>query len=140
MDSENTEVYNPREDDNLGFLACFHRRYTLGDAQTHPYAGTLTIEEAKKIEDTDTCPIRFFDEPWEKAIVLRVFMLDHSGLKVSTSMFGCPWDSGRIGIIYAPYSKILKHFGWKKITAKRVEKVREVLIEEVNQYSLYIAN
>jgi hypothetical protein len=79
---------SPREWDNLGTIATWHRRYTLGDEQP--------TEEAP--EFTESLP--------KGTIKLPVYMYDHSGLTLSTKAFSCPWDSGQLGIIYATPARI----------------------------------
>jgi hypothetical protein len=134
---DETVLTNPREDTwNLGFMACFHRRYRLGDEQTHPTGGTITVEEARKIEATNTCPSA--DGTWEPCIVLPVYGYDHSGLAVNTTGFSCPWDSGRLGIIYAPYSRIRECYMRKRITKKTLERARASLRAEVEEYNRYL--
>ena len=140
MPDENTndETFNPREDSNLGIMVCFHKRYSLGDSVTHPYAGNIVMEDAVKIEATSTCPVIFNDQKWEPSLVMPLYLYDHSGIAISTGSFSCPWDSGKIGIIYAPYSKIKKWFGWSRMTKKRVELVRKSLLCEVEEYDKFI--
>ena len=77
---------NPRDWDNLGIMAFFHRRYNLGD--NHGFAGTSDLLE-------------FLEE--EDPIYLSVYMYDHSGIALSTGRnypFNCPWDSSQLGYIY----------------------------------------
>jgi hypothetical protein len=132
------EMFDPRKDSNLGFMACFHRRYALGDEVTHPFAGTVTVEEAQQIENTETCPAAIFDGKWEPCIVLPLYLYDHSGITMNTTGYSCPWDSGRIGIIYASYSGIRKFFGCKRITAKTIARAKTRLLSEVEEYDRYI--
>lgn len=33
--------------------------------------------------------------------VLPLYLYDHSGIAMSATPFGCPWDSGQVGFIYA---------------------------------------
>lgn len=132
-----TETVNPREMWNLGFMACFHRRYNLGDKVTDPRGGTITVEEARRIEATNTCPTRG-GGAWEPCIVLPLHLYDHSGITMNTTGFSCPWDSGRIGIIYAPYSRILECHGAKRVTAKMIEQTKAALIAEVEEYDRHL--
>ena len=135
--TEEETMTNPREDWNLGFMACFHRRYNLGDKVTDPRGGTITVEDALRIEATNTCPTAG-STAWEPCIVLPVYGYDHSGLAVSTDPFPCPWDSGRLGIIYAAYSRIRECYGRKRVTAALIEKARRSIIGEVEEYDRYL--
>ena len=112
---------NPRKEfDNLGTMACFHNRYTLGDDHT------LSIEEVKEIEDS------------KKYISLPIYLYDHSGITMRTTPFSCPWDSGKIGIIYVSKEQIRKEYNWKLITKKRLEKIEGYLKGEVEMYNQYL--
>ena len=71
---------NPREDDNLGTMVCWHNRYTLGD------------------EQPDCSPDEY--ELPEDCIKLPLYLYDHSGVTMSTKPFSCPWDSGQVGFIF----------------------------------------
>ena len=75
---------SPREWDNIGTIATWHRRYSLGDEQPN-----LDPEEFKE---------QVLNKPgvaW-----LPVYMYDHSGLCLRTTPFSCQWDSGQLGFIY----------------------------------------
>jgi len=117
---------SPRDWDNLGTMALFHRRYDLGDNDHN-----LDIEDVKRIVETGKLD-------GEDVVFLPVYGLDHSGFTINTSGFSCPWDSGQLGIIFVTKSKILKEYGWKILTAKRREKIREYLRNEVNTYNDYL--
>ena len=134
---ERAETTNPREDWNLGFMACFHRRYTLGDKITDPRGGTITVEEARRIEESRTCPTAG-GGGWEPCIVLPVYAYIHGGIAVNTTGFSCPWDSGKVGIIYAPYSRIRWRYGRKRVTAALLERARRSLTAEVEEYSRFL--
>ena len=58
-------------------------------------------------------------------IVLPVYLYDHSGIRISTSPFSCPWDSGQVGVIYCTKKKAVYEFGKKRFTTK----VREAAIK-----------
>ena len=119
------EAINPRLNDNLGTMLCYHRKYRLGDKSS------VTVEEAQKIERTNTYM-------GEKCVVLPVYMYDHSGLAFKTTPFSCPWDSGRVGIIYATYSKIREWYGVKMVTNNIRKKVELEFVTEVDEYSNFI--
>jgi len=111
---------SPREWDNLGTMYCFHRRYNFGD--THD----LTLDEAKKIEDS------------KDYISLPIYIYDHSVQTIKTTPFSCPWDSGKLGFIAVSKEKVRKQYGWKVITKKRKEQIKQYLLGEVETYDTYI--
>lgn len=41
-------------------------------------------------------------------IIRSVYLLDHSGLKLSMSAFSCSWDSGQVGFIYSTETDDIK--------------------------------
>ena len=119
-------MLNPRvEQDNLGTMACFHRRYLLGDR-----CG-LSVEQAREIE-------RRCEVDGTAALVVPLYLYDHSGLRISTKPFKCPFDSGRIGIIYATYNDIRRKYGKKRISKKVLEQARLRLFAEVEEYDFYL--
>jgi hypothetical protein len=81
---------NPRNSNVLCHMVCGHKRYTLGDTHSYnlkDFDGWDSLE-AKIKQDSPGC------------YILPIYMLDHSGLWISTRSFSCPWDSGQIGFIY----------------------------------------
>ena len=116
---------NPREWDNLGTMACYHRRYALGDQTALPMVTARLIESRSEVDG-------------EAALVLPLYLLDHSGLRMATAPFSCPFDSGRVGIIYATYNAIRKEYGKKRISKKILEAARERLEAEVAEYDAYL--
>lgn len=119
MHDDNAE--SPRTWDNLGVMACWHRRYNLGDVQP-----------------------KESPEEWLKAnapkgsIVLPLYLYDHSGITMSTGPFGCPWDSGRVGYIVATPDAIRKAFMVKRITKAIRERAEACLKGEVKVYDDFL--
>jgi hypothetical protein len=121
---QDTDPQNPRTDfENFGHMVCFHRRYALGDKHS------MSVGEAKE-----------FVERIEKdgAVVLPLFLYDHSGITMRTSPFSCPWDSGQVGFIYAEKEDIRKNWMRKRVTEKLREQARELLVAEVETYDQYL--
>ncbi len=109
---------NPREEfDHFGTMACFHRRYHLGDK---PFNNSP--------DDFET----FWTENGAGGIKLPLYLYDHSGLTISTKPFSCPWDSGQIGYIYATKEQIQKEF------EGNIEKATKCLESEVVEYNQYL--
>lgn len=114
---------SPREGDNLGLMVCWHNRHKLGDIQP------------------DTDPKSWFKEhlPPEylaKSAMMPIYMLDHSGLTISTKPFTCPWDSGQIGWIYTSPELIKREYG--DCSEESLKKVRKVLLDEIKLYDQYL--
>ena len=113
---------SPREDyDHLGTMACWHRRYNLGDKQPN--------------ED----PSDFYKQmKQENCIFLPLYLLDHSGLTMSTADFADPWDSGQVGWIYVTAERVRNEYGWKHITKTRRQQIEKYLKGEVEEYDDYL--
>lgn len=124
-----TDPYNPREDDNLGTMVCFHKRYTFGDKHDYnasDYSGWDEMKEA-------------IIKSEKVGIILPLYLYDHSGLTMNTTGFSCPWDSGQVGFIFISKKKMLEEYGGKKITQKLIERVTKYLVGEVETYDQYLS-
>jgi len=118
---------NPRDDDNLGKLLCFHKRYTLGDSHSldaDDFNGRAELEEHLINEE-------------DAIIILPVYMYDHSGLVLSTEPFGCRWDSGQLGFMYLPKAKLIEEYG--EDTPEARETAERCLKAELKAYGHYVA-
>lgn len=113
---------NPRtERENFGKMVCFHRKYSLEDEHSF-----YDVEEFKE----------FIGKA--NIIALPLFLYDHSGITINTTPFSCPWDSGKVGYIYATYEDIRKEFKVGRISPKLKGRVREMLNNEVKEYDRYL--
>lgn len=120
---------NPREWDNLGTMICFHGRYDLGDKHSYNVDYYSGWEEMQKAILTDY---------GKGAVILPLYLYDHSGISMRTSSFGCRWDSGQVGFIVVSKKTILSEFGGKIVTKKLREKVEGILEGEVKTYTQYL--
>lgn len=120
---------DPRQYDNLGKMVCFHGRYSLGDKHNYKFYDYNGWEEMKsdivKKEDV--------------LVILPLYLYDHSGITMNTTGFSCPWDdNGQVGWVYATKKDIREWYGLKRINNPYIDKVREVLLEEVKIYDRYL--
>ena len=123
---------NPRDDCNLGKMFCAHRRYALGD-------GTFDKADHNGRVHTSWSEVRdFLMREFDTAVILPLYLYDHSGITISTAPFHCPWDSGQVGFILATKEEVREEFGVKRISAKLREKVADILRYEVSAYDSYI--
>lgn len=118
---QDTDPSSPREWDNLGVMACWHRRYNLGDVQPKQDPAEWLKENAP-----------------EGSIVLPLYLYDHSGITMSVGSFGCQWDSGQVGWIVATPEAIRKAFMVKRITKATRAKAEACLKGEVKTYDDFI--
>ncbi len=116
---------NPREnDDNFGKMVCWHRNYILGDK--HDFKTPDDFQE-------------WLDEH-KVAVILPLYLYDHSGITMRTGPFSCPWDSGQVGWVYVTREDILKEYGGKRVTKKMLKDTEKVLQCEVETYDQYLTN
>jgi len=128
--SYDEDPMNPRTEwDNSGTMVCFHKRYDLGD-KDHGY----------KFSDYDS-----FDEmesairkQEDVAIILPIYMYDHSGITINTTGFSCNWDSGQIGFIFISKAKAREIWGWKVLTQKRLSSIEGYLKNEIEVYDQFL--
>ena len=127
--------YCREEFDNLGKIVCLSRGGgSIGDKHE------FKMNMFKGWEDFKNHLIK----KEKAAIILPVYMLDHSGISLSTTPFNDPWDSGQIGYIYATREDTLCTFGKWPLLSRRVltktlrERATEILKCEVKALDQYL--
>jgi len=125
---ENIHDYDPRGDDNLGTMICFHNKYNLGDL--HKLKST-DFNGWKELESYIKRTLRGF-------VIIPLYLYDHSGITMNTNGFSCTWDSGQVGYIYTTIEKIQNIYNIKRISKKFKETIREYLIDEVKEYDDFL--
>jgi hypothetical protein len=164
MESAHTETYrgfdiniyqdddalDPRENfEPLGTMVCFHNNYNLGDKHNYTDAADAVYQilldlgyetEAMNENIDGYASGEFIERYWPKfeqlAIVLPLYLYDHSGITMSTSAFSCPWDSGQVGFIYISKVNARKEYG--RLTKKNLARVVEYMTGEVKEYDSYL--
>jgi hypothetical protein len=114
--------------DNLGTMVCFHRRYDLGDKHNYSSSDYDSWDEVEKaiIKQEDV------------AVILPLYLYDHSGITMNTTGFSCGWDSGQVGFIYVSRETLRKEYSVKRISNKIVEKATKLLLGEVETYDQFL--
>lgn len=110
---------SPREWDNIGTVVLRDNGYNFGDEM----AG---VEELIQLQED------------KSLICLPIYLYDHSGITINTTGFSCPWDSGKVGVIYCTKEQAVKEFGNKVCTAKVRDKALKCLEGEVKELDQYI--
>ena len=120
--------YNPREDDNVGKMICFHNRYDLGDKHDYDHRNYSGWDEMKCaiIKNENAC------------VILPLYLYDHSGITMSISPFSCRWDSGQVGFIVATKEKVREEYDLKRVSASAIVKAQKLLEGEVETYDKYL--
>lgn len=131
VQDDNSE--SPRAWDNIGQMICFHKGYNLGDEHEYRYGDFNSWEElqARIEEDHDV------------AHIMPLYLMDHSGISISTSSFGCRWDSGQIGFVFCTSENAKRNFGDYGTTGSHVKQevmknVHNCLVGEVETYDQYL--
>jgi hypothetical protein len=136
---------SPREWDNLGTMACFHRRYELGDK--HEFQNEMILDKHGNgedyYEDSPEGLLQYLKDNEKTSIAIPLYLYDHSGI---TMRAGCGfseidsmgWDWGMVGYIFITYEKIRKEYTWKNITKTRKNKIIQCLKNEVETYDQYL--
>ena len=119
---------SPREWDNLGKMICFHNRYDLGDKHNYNADDYSGWEEMKQAIIKEENP----------AVILPLYMHDHSGIAISTSPFSCRWDSGQIGFVLVSKKQALEEFGGVRVSSKKKVKIESIIEAEVETYTKYV--
>lgn len=125
---QDTNPESPREWDNIGTMICFHGRYNLGDRHNYDHKDYSGWEEMERAIIKNESP----------AVILPLYLYDHSGITISTSPFGCKWDSGQIGFIFVSKEKLKKELNVKRITKQIIERAEKCLLSEVKTYDQYL--
>lgn len=138
------DAENPREFyDPFGHMVCWHRRYNLGDkhayespdefleAMCHRYVPGFTSPE-----DLTFTTMQDLLAEVPGFVILPLYLYDHSGLSLSTRPFNDPWDSGRVGWIYATPEDVRALHG--DLLNASVVSARILLKESVREYDLYL--
>ena len=78
--------------------------------------------------------LEYLLERLEPKAILPVYVYEHSGSAISTTPFGCRWDSGQIGFIYiADKEKFKRYFRVSRINTKKALEVMDSFISEINE-------
>ena len=121
---QDLDPMSPREFDNTGIMVCGNSHYTLGDKQIN-----------------DQSPEEYFTDlglSQKDIILLPLYIMDHSGLSMSTGDYNDKWDSGLVGFIYTTKQKVKDEWNVKRISKKLHDRIINRLKSEVNVYSDYI--
>ena len=118
---------NPRTEwDNTTTMICFHKRYNLGDKHdfnSRDYESWSEMEQAIK-------------NHYEVLAIKPLYLYDHSGITISTSPFGCQWDSGQVGFVIIDKDNLQRISG--DADGFNELNLEEIIEAEVETYDSYI--
>lgn len=135
------EVESPRTScDNLGTMVCWHNRYSLGDE--HSYSDSrdffeslvyqFTDLEEEKVEEMEMDLLMEIVK--ENAVILPLYLFDHSVIRMRTSDFCDRWDSGQVGWVYVTHEDVINEYGFLNL-----ETAEKVLKSEVQNYDMFLS-
>lgn len=124
------DTENPvAEDHFISTLAMFHKQYVLGN-QNHG----IRHEDFSGWDEMEA----YIRKEKDAAVVLPIYMYDHSGITIKHTPFSYPFDSGQVGFGYITKKHLRGTFGWKNITQKRRRHAEQELICEIEIYDKYL--
>ena len=129
---QDTEPMSPRDWDNLGTMAFFHKRYNLSNETDYKESDFNSWDEL----------LDQIEKDYPNAVILPVRMYDHSGIAFSTRYeypFNCQWDSGQVGFIFVPLEKVRAEYGVQRVSKKLRQRVATYLQNEVTTYTDYVS-
>jgi hypothetical protein len=126
---QDNDMESPRKWDNLCVMAAFHRRYRLGD-EDHGY----NHHDYNDWEEMKAAIMKNEDV----AVIVPLYLYDHSGISISTSSFDCRWDSGQIGFAWVSKEAARKNWDIKRVTQKIIEQCSKILEAEIKIYDQYL--
>lgn len=119
---------HPRHDfDNLTQIYALHKRYAFSEIKLDNSNCNSWTDEYKLI-----C------KAFDIALILPLYLYDHSGLTIATEPFSCRWDSGQLGYIFITKDNLRKSFSCKRITHNILSKAKESLNAEIKIFDLYL--
>lgn len=132
---EDPQGCNPRDNDNLGVLSWWHRRYDFKEDENGRELWRTIDPEGESgdygepvHEDNMRCSGLFY---------LPVYMYDHSGITVNTGGFNCPWDSGQLGWIWC--TKEAARLEWPNTKDEQLVALAEDRLRaEIKSWDLYL--
>ncbi|AYP68133.1 hypothetical protein PQE75_gp001 [Bacillus phage vB_BcoS-136] len=138
---QDNDALNPRKEyDNFGTMICFHNRYDLGDESSYrdprDFLEDLAFDldeslEQDVIEEMENEAL--LDVISRFAVILPLYLYDHSGITMNTTGFSCHWDSGQVGWTYATHGEIINEYG-----SLELDKAEALLKSEVETYDQYL--
>lgn len=136
---------NPREGDNIGKMVCWHRHYGLGDEHNYDSAREFLEDlaiELSRLEYNEIVSCSHFellDIIKKRAVILPIYMYEHSGIAINTTGFSCPWDSGCVGWIYCTHEDFLKNTMYTEQELFDEGIAEKMLQAEVEVYGHYLS-
>lgn len=112
--------------DNVTTMVCFHNRYNLGDDHNYKSDNFTGWNELKEQIEND----------YKVFMIKPLYLYDHSGITISTSPFGCQWDSGQVGWIF------IEEKNWKVMMGEDMDRsedrLERIIDGDIETYDKYL--
>jgi hypothetical protein len=125
---------DPRKDDNLSRMICFHNTYSLGDNSPELDYSSKSYDSWEGLEKS----IIRNEKPF---VILPLYLYNHSGITISTTPFNCNWDSGQIGFIFIRQKEIDNlgtHINNNESFTDYKERLKTYMLNELDHYDMYL--
>jgi hypothetical protein len=122
---------SPRDWDNLGKMVLFHNRYNFPNEQD---GTSFSPSDFSGWDEFEAALVKEYDP----AVVMPVYMYEHGGIPLNTGGYSCPWDSGRVGFIFATKEDVCNEWKVKRISKKLLDIDERNLKGEVDTYGKYV--
>jgi hypothetical protein len=131
---------NPRTEwSDATYMVCWHNNYKLGDAHNAlPIAVPNPSDHGGWEELEAELRKRFRAQGDPVALILPLYLYDHSGITMRTTPFSCGWDSGQVGFVLVTQKQLRENWGVKRPSTKRKEQLYDYMRAEVQTYDDYL--
>jgi hypothetical protein len=124
---QDTDPMNPRTEwDNITTMVCFHNRYELGDKSDYRSKDFDGWDELKSQIESD----------YNVLMIKPLYLYDHSGITISTSPFGCRFDSGQVGWVFIDEKQLQSMVG--DSSGHNETNLEEIINGDVKTYDQYL--
>jgi hypothetical protein len=127
INQDNSPI-NPRDNDNISKMVCFHRRYNLGDKHEYQQDNYNSWDELEKSIIKNEDPICIFP----------LYLYDHSGITISINSFNDRWDSGQVGFVFVTKEYAKEIYNKKRISKKIKDRIEEIIKNEVEEFDNFL--
>ena len=127
------EILNPvTECDLLTKFLFSHKKMNLG----HTKAWDIVDNQGCNSWEDEVIAIK---KAYDIAIIKPVYMYNHTGITISTSPFGCIFDSGQLGYAIITKEDLRNEFNIKRITKNILAQAEAILEAEIKFYDTYLS-
>jgi len=136
---QDTSDMTPRDWDNLATMYYRSRNWTLGDTIIPESYYSDKHGDTMYVDDYDSFVGWITETVGEIAVILPLFVYEHSGITMRCYPFSDRWDSGQVGWIVVTKEDIRKNWNTKRVTKKLIADAKRIAENEVKTFDQYIS-